>query len=125
MDSLSTLLEVTFVAGPVASPQEGQDLGCVWMETKAPQSNDGNNEVVSYGVRLIRQWQESQGDNVSGRNVEQLELDVELLQSALRDLLTSAGHDFFVIAGLAIDYDNQWVEAALTAYQRNLGTRGG
>ncbi len=125
MASLTTVMGVTFVGGPVDTAQADADIGCVWLENKRPMPRDGNEEEVYYRVRLIRFWQQSQGDEETGRNVAKLEDDVELLQAAFRTVLTSAGHDFFNVTGIAPDYDRQFVEAQLLAFQRNLSARGG
>jgi len=125
MASLAAALEVEFVAGPVEKAQGNRDLGCVWLEGKRPLAGDGNMEEVVYGVRLFRAWQQGQGATESGRNVAMLEDDVELLQAAFKAVLTTAGHDFFQVAAITPNYELQYVEAALTAFQRNLGAKGG
>jgi hypothetical protein len=124
-EHLKLQLEVLFVGGPQVSAQENRDLGCVWLESKIPMGTDGNMEQLTYGVRLFRVGRESQGATEEPRNLERLEEDVELLQAAFRAVLMEAGHDFFNVAGVAPNYDLQCVEASLTAFQRNLGARGG
>lgn len=125
MATLEAATGVHFVGGPRDSAQENREIGCVWLEGKTPLPVDGNMEQCLYGVRLIRNWRERQGETETGRNVETLEDDVELLQAALKAVLTTQGHDFFQIGGFAVNYDLQYVECSLTATQRNLGAAGG
>ena len=123
--SLSTRLGIPFVQGPRNAGQETGDLGCVWLDGKIPMPGDGNMEQLTYGVRLLPFWLQSQGEQADDRNVDRLEALLETLQGTLRELLLSAGHDFFNVGPSTIDYENQWVEVALIAFQRNLGAAGG
>ena len=124
--SLKAALDVEFVGGPIDSlGSENRDIGCVWLEGKVPFGGDGNVEQNTYGVRLFRVWFQQQGDNVQARNVDLLEADVEKLQYAFRQVLITAGHDFFNVVGVTPNYEGQYVEAALTAFDRNVGSAGG
>jgi len=122
---LTRVTEIPFVGGPLTSASEGDDIGCVFLDGTAPMPADGNMEVNTYGVRLFRSWKQGQGARETGRNIELLEDDVEVLQHAFRDVLTTMGHDFFNVQGVAVNYELQYVEAALVAFGRNQGARGG
>jgi hypothetical protein len=122
---LAVALGFEFVGGIVEPPQTERNIGCVWFETKRPHSRDGNMEEVYYRVRVFRLFRQGQGVEDTTRDITGLEELVEDLQAAFRAVLTTLGHDFFTVLELGIDYPGQFVEAALVAYQRNLGARGG
>jgi hypothetical protein len=114
-----------FVMGPRERPQVDDDLGCNGLHGKRPWAVDGNMEELVYGVWVLRYWVQPQESEEDDRNLQNLEDDAELLQLQLKTVLQEAGHDFFRVGSIEINYVDQYVEATLFAYQRNMGARGG
>lgn len=123
--TLEAAFQIPFVSGPRNEPRADGDLGCVWLEGKTPMPRDGNMEQITYGVRILRYWLEDQDENETNRNVDRLEDDLELVQTTLAGVLTTTGHHFFNVASVSINWQLQAVDAALIAFQRNMGARGG
>lgn len=113
-----------FVGGPVAGPIEDRDVGCVWFETKRPMARDGNEEENFYRIRVFKLWKQDQGMTTQG-NVVPLEENAEALETALKAILTTVGHQFFTVTEVTPNYDGQYVEASLVAYDRNRSAAGG
>lgn len=114
-----------FVGGIIKPPQTNKAIGCVWHEGKRPMGVDGNEEECYYRVRVFELFKQNQGETNATLAVSALEQSEETLQTTLRAVLLTSGHDFFKITEATIDYDGQFVEAQLLAYQRNLGAAGG
>ena len=113
-----------FVGGPVNGPIDDRDVGCVWWESKRPFPRDGNEEENIYRVRVFKLWKQDKGMTTQG-NVVPLEDDAEALEAALKAVLTTVGHQFFTVTEVIPNYSEQYVEAALVAYDRNRSAAGG
>lgn len=113
-----------FVGGPYSGPFDDRDVGCVWFDRKRPFGRDGNEEENVYRIRVFRLWKQDQGVTTQG-NVVPLEDDCEALEAALKAVLTTVGHQFFTVTDVSPNYDGQYVEAAIVAYDRNRSAAGG
>jgi hypothetical protein len=121
---LAAALGIEFVGGPVAGPVEDRNVGCVWWETKRPWGGDFNVEEDTFRVRVFRLWKQDQGMTTQG-NVVPLEEDAEKLEAALIAIVGALGQGFFNVVQVSPDYDRQYVEAVLTAYDWNRSAAGG
>ncbi len=132
-------LSIEFQGGVIEGPQTDRDIGCVWFDSKRPQGRDGNNEEAFFGVRVFRQWKQDQGAETPRVEVEEeLERTFEMLEDGLRavikriDLETASGivlgsdwASYFTVTEVAIDHQEQRIQATLTAWARNRTARGG
>lgn len=123
--TLADAFEIEFVGGKILPPQTSRSIGCVWHEGKRPMARDGNEEEVYYRIRFFPLFKQNQGETNEGLNVEALEGAEEDLQAVLDGVLTTTGHDFFNVTEVTIDYEGQFVEAQIVAYQRNMSAAGG
>lgn len=125
-DALKTALEIKFEPGIIGGPQADRDVGCVWWEGKRPFARDGNEEENFYRVRVLRRFMQDQGGLEPRQTVNELiEQTAEDLEAALKAILASAGHQFFNVLEVTADYPGHYVEAQLTAYDRNRSSAGG
>lgn len=121
--TLAAALGVEFVGGRIDGPVADRDIGCVWWDNKQPSGNVSD-ETNTYGVRVFKRWAQDQG-MTTDLNVVPLEDDAEALEAALKSVLTVEGHWFFTVTEVRADYDNQYVEATLVAYDQNRSSAGG
>lgn len=123
--ALRTALQIDFQPGVIDGPQQDRDVGCVWWEGKRPFARDGNEEENFYRVRVLRRFMQDQGGVEPRQTVnEVLEQTAEALEDALKAILITAGHQFFNVVEVSPDYQGHFVEAQLTAYDRNRSAAG-
>jgi hypothetical protein len=126
---LAAEYEIEFVGGRLDPPQENRAIGCVWHEGKRQWARDGNESQAFYRIRVYPLFRVNQGETNQPINVEALEDQAERLERTLGPVLVTlaagAGHYLFVVSEVSIDQDNQYVEAQITAWQRNLAAIGG
>lgn len=115
---LATDLDIRFVAGYYDGPSEEQDLGCVFVRGKREVAEDVNQEELHLGVRVFRQWKQTEGytEDLSNR----LEELAEGIQSSLADKVTVLGPWFFRVTELEILWEQAAVEATVVGWQQNL-----
>lgn len=117
-ETLAVALGIEFVGGRIDGPIADRDIGCVWWDSKTPAGNVSD-EVNTYGVRVFKLWSQPNQGMTTEHNVVPLEDDAEALEVALHTVLASQGHWFFTVTEVRADYDGQFVEATLTAYDAN------
>lgn len=124
--SLAAALAIPFVGAPIEGPVADRDIGCVWWEGKRPMGRDGNEEENYYRIRVFRRWQQQQGlTDDQALLAPALEDSAELLEAALKAVLTTTGHQFFTVTEVTADYGRECVEAQILAYDRNRSAAGG
>jgi hypothetical protein len=122
--ALAVALGIEFVGGRIDGPVEDRDIGCVWWDSKTPAGNVSE-EVNTYGVRVFKLWARPNQGMTTAENVVPLENTAEALEVALNTVLAIEGHWFFTVTEVRADYDGQFVEATLTAYDANRSDVGG
>jgi hypothetical protein len=122
--ALAVALGIEFVGGRIDGPVEDRDIGCVWWDSKTPAGNVSE-EVNTYGVRVFSRWARPNQGMTTAENVVPLENTAEALEVALKAVLAIEGHWFFTVTEVRADYDGQFVEATLTAYDANRSDVGG
>src|SRR3954451_22817238 len=123
-ETLAVALGIEFVGGRVDGPIEDRDIGCVWWENKTPAGNVSE-EINTYGVRVFKLWSQPNAGMTTEHNVVPLEDNAEALEVALQAVLATTEHWFFTVSELRVDYDGQYVEATLTAYDANRSDHAG
>jgi hypothetical protein len=125
-DHLADVLDVVVVHGPKEGVQRDKQLCCVWFVGKRPFARAGIQEENYYRVRLIPLFEQQQGpDTLDAPNADDLVQASEDLEAALQTVLITAGHEFFTVAEVSVDYDRQYVEAQIVAYDENRSSQGG
>lgn len=116
-DHLEDDLGITVVAGTREGRSEDRDIGYVWVARVAEAGGSVQDETITLGVRIFKQWKQQQGTH---RPVTALEDLIETLQTSLAPVRTTLGPWFFRLTDIEPNYEDSYVTGTIEAWQQNM-----